>query len=141
MTRRYIIRTIDEDWIDCFDEPSRIDDKHAAWEEAKRRVVEYPELWTVVINRHNGSILWKSDPDIPPRYEVVSTPRARFDARASDDDVAVDTLSSHKEKDDAWTAFYDAVAANPVAIVLMRHAIALTIVAHSDNYNHLRPTG
>ena len=38
MAPRYIIRTIDEDWIDLFDPPSRIDDKRTAWDEAKRRV-------------------------------------------------------------------------------------------------------
>ena len=44
MAPRYVIRTIDEDWIDLFDPPSRIDDKRSAWQEAKRRVRASPRM-------------------------------------------------------------------------------------------------
>ena len=44
MAPRYVIRTIDEDWIDVFDPPSRIDDRRSAWEEARRRVRVHPGL-------------------------------------------------------------------------------------------------
>ena len=75
MTTRYVIRTIDEDWIDLADEPVRIDDRHAAWAEAKRRVAADPDLKTVVLNRDTGAILWQSDPNILPRYQVVTANR------------------------------------------------------------------
>ena len=57
MTTRYVIRTVDEDWIDLADEPVRIDDRHAAWAEAKRRVATDPDLKTVVLNRDTGALL------------------------------------------------------------------------------------
>ena len=76
MAPRYVIRTIDEDWIDLFDPPSRIDDKRAAWDEAKRRVREHPELKTVVLDRRTGATLWQSDPDIPA---PLRGPRGRRD--------------------------------------------------------------
>ena len=78
MAPRYVIRTIDEDWIDLFDPPSRIDDKRTAWEEARQRVRAHPECKTVVIDRYTGVVLWRSDPDIAPRYEVVAVDATVF---------------------------------------------------------------
>ena len=53
----------------------------------------------------------------------------------------VAVLSEHKEKDDAWTAFYDAVAASTEDLVFIfdisgsqRH-----VVANSDDFGHLKP--
>ena len=110
MTTRYVIRTVDEDWIDEIDtDPSRIYDKGVAWEEAKRRVAAHPELLTVVIDRDTGRILWQSDPDIPEHYQLIAIDRSLFDPR---DPNAIDAhaiLSSHKFRDDALTAFYDAI--------------------------------
>ena len=74
MAPRYVIRTIDEDWIDLFDPPSRIDDKRTAWDEAKRRVRVHPDCKTVIIDRYTGVTLWQSDPDIPPRYPLCQHP-------------------------------------------------------------------
>ena len=62
MAVRYVIRTVDEDWIDLADEPLRIDDRRAAWAEAQRRVATDPDLKTVVLGRDTGAILWQSDP-------------------------------------------------------------------------------
>ena len=84
MAPRYVIRTIDEDWIDLFDPPSRIDDKRTAWDEAKRRVRVHPDCKTVVIDRYTGVTLWQSDPDIPPRYEVVAVDATVFHALETD---------------------------------------------------------
>ena len=84
MAPRYIIRTIDEDWIDLFDPPSRIDGKRPAWDEARRRVRVHPECKTDVIDRYTGAILWQSDPDIPPRYEVVAVDATVFHALETD---------------------------------------------------------
>ena len=91
---RYVIRTVDEDWIDLFDPPARIDARRPAWEEAQRRVRNHPECTTVVLDRRTGATLWESDPELPRRY-VVS--------------AVGDVLSAHKKKDDAWTAFYRAI--------------------------------
>ena len=133
MAPRYVIRTIDEDWIDLFDPPSRIDDKRSAWQEAKRRVRAHPECKTVVIDRHTGVILWKSDPDIAPRYEVVAVDATVFSALETDLPLPVDVLSSHKEKDDAWTAFYEAIEEPSGDIIVLRDTTpAHTIVASSD---------
>ena len=133
MAPRYVIRTIDEDWIDLFDPPSRIDDRRSAWEEAKRRVRVNPDCKTVVIDRHTGVILWRSDPDIPPQYEVVAVDATVFYALETDLPLPVDLLSSHKEKDDAWTAFYEAVKEPSEDIILLRDTTsAQTIVASSD---------
>ncbi len=107
MATRYVLRTVDEDWIDLAGEPVRIDDRRAAWAEAKRRVAADPDLKTVVLNRDTGALLWQSDPDIPPRYQVVTASPAFID----DAGLPVKVLSEHKDKDGAWTAFYDAVAA------------------------------
>ena len=84
MAPRYVIRTVDEDWIDLADPPSRIEEKRDAWEEAKRRVREHPELTTVVLDRRTGATLWRSDPDIPPRYEVVAVDATVFYALETD---------------------------------------------------------
>ena len=133
MAPRYVIRTIDEDWIDLFDPPSRIDDKRSAWQEAKRRVRAHPECKTVVIDRHTGVILWKSDPDIAPRYEVAAVDATVFHALETDLPLPVDVLSSHKEKDDAWTAFYEAIEEPSGDIIVLRDTTpAHTIVASSD---------
>ena len=134
MAPRYVIRTIDEDWIDLFDPPSRIDDKRAAWDEARRRVHEHPELKTVVLDRRTGATLWQSDPDIPARYEVLAVDAAVFYALETDLPLPGDVLSAHKEKDDAWTAFYEAVK-EPVGddiIVLCDATHVQSILASSD---------
>ena len=134
MAPRYVIRTIDEDWIDLFDAPSRIDEKRAAWDEAKRRVREHPELKTVVLDRYTGATLWQSDPDIPARYEVLAVDDTVFYALETNM-LPGDVLSAHKEKDDAWTAFYEAVKA-PVGndIIVLRDTIpGQTVLASSDD--------
>ena len=133
MAPRYVIRTIDEDWIDLFDPPSRIDDRRSAWQEAKRRVRVHPECKTVVIDRHTGVILWQSDPDIAPRYEVVAVDATVFHALKTDAPLPADVLSSHKEKDDAWTAFYEAIEEPSEDIIVLRDTTsAQTVVASSD---------
>ena len=106
MAPRYVIRTVDEDWIDLFDAPARIDDERAALEEAKRRADAHPECTTRIIDRHTGVTLWRSDPDIAPRYEVVAVDATVLYALETDLPLPGDVLSSHKEKDDAWTAFH-----------------------------------
>ena len=133
MAPRYVIRTIDEDWIDLFDPPSRIEDKRTAWDEARQRVRAHPECKTVVIDRYTGVVLWRSDPDIAPRYEVVAVDATVFYALETDLPLPVDVLSSHKEKDDAWTAFYEAVNEPSDDIIVLRDTTpAQTIVASSD---------
>ena len=101
MAPRYVIRTVDEDWIDLFDAPAHIDEKPAAWDEAKRRVRAHPELKTVVLDRRTGATLWRSDPDLPPRFEVVAVNDTVFYALQTDLPLPGDVLSSHKAKDDA----------------------------------------
>ena len=101
MAIRYVIRTVDEDWIDLVDEPVRIDDRRAAWAEVRRRIAADPDLKTVVINRDNGAILWQSDPDVPPRYRVATADRTYVYA-IDDVDFPIEVLSEHKEKDDAF---------------------------------------
>ncbi len=134
MAPRYVIRTIDEDWIDLFDPPARIDDKRAAWDEARRRVREHPELKTVVLDRHTGATLWQSDPDIPARYEVLAVDATVFYALETDLPLPGDVLSAHKERDDAWTAFYEAIK-KPVGndIIVLRATMPVqTVLASSD---------
>ena len=140
MAIRYVIRTVDEDWIDLVDEPVRIDDRHAAWAEAKRRVAADPDLKTVVLNRDTGAILWQSDPEVPPRYRVATADRTYVYA-IDDVDFPIEVLSEHKEKDDAWTAFYDAVAASADALVFIFDTSEdqRRIVANSDDFDHLKP--
>ena len=137
MTTRYIIRTVDEDWIDLAGEPVRIDDRRAAWAEAKRRVAADPDLKTVVLNRDTGAVLWQSDPDIPPRYQVVTADPAFAD----DAGFPVKVLSEHKEKDDAWTAFQDAVAspADDLVLIFDISGSGRRVVANSDDFDHLKP--
>ena len=133
MAPRYVIRTIDEDWIDLFDPPSRIDDKRSAWDEAKRRVRVHPDCKTVIIDRYTGVTLWQSDPDIPTRYEVVAANRTYVYA-IDDRNFPVDVLSSHKEKDDAWTAFYAAIEEPSDDIILLRDTTPKqTVIASSDD--------
>ncbi len=115
-------------------QPPRIDEKRAAWDEALRRVREHPELKTVVIDRHTGATLWQSDPDIPLRYEVLAVDATVFYALATELSVSGDMLSAHKDKDDAWTAFYEAVK-EPVGndIIVLRDTIpAESVIASSD---------
>ena len=140
MTTRYVIRTIDEDWIDFAEEPVRIDGRRAAWAEAKRRVAADPDLKTVVLNRDTGAILWQSDPDIPPRYQVVTANRTFIHA-IGDIGFPVAVLSEHKEKDDAWTTFHDAVAASTEDLVFIFDISGLQrrVVASSDDFDHLKP--
>lgn len=133
MAPRYVIRTIDEDWIDLFDPPSRIDEKRAAWDEARRRVREHPGLKTVVLDRHTGATLWQSDPDVPARYEVVAVDETVFYALETDI-LPGDVLSAHKERDDGWTAFYEAVKERVGNdIIVLRDTIpGQTVLASSD---------
>ena len=140
MAVRYVIRTVDEDWIDLVDEPARIDDRRAAWAEAKRRVAADPDLKTVVFNRDSGAILWQSDPVAPQRFQVATADRTVVYA-IDDVDFPVEMLSEHKEKDDAWTAFYDAVARSGDALVFIFDIAGpqRCIVANSDDFDHLRP--
>ena len=135
MAPRYVIRTVDEDWIDLFDAPARIRDKRAAWDEAKRRVRAHPECTTLVIDRRTGAILWRSEPDIAPRYEVVAVNDTVFYALETDLALPGDVLSSHKAKDDAWTAFHAAIE-EPVGddIIVLRDTLpGETILASSDD--------
>ena len=140
MAIRYVIRTVDEDWIDLADEPVRIDDRRAAWAEVRRRVAADPDLKTVVFNRDTGALLWQSDPDVPPRYQVATADRT-FVYAIDDTDFPVEFLSEHKEKDDAWTAFYDAVAASADELVFIfdMSGSQRRIVANSDDFDHLKP--
>ncbi|MXY39506.1 MAG: hypothetical protein F4Y62_06895 [Rhodospirillaceae bacterium] len=140
MTVRYVIRTVDEDWIDLVDEPVRIDDRRAAWAEAQRRVATDPDLKTVVLDRDTGAILWQSDPAIPPRYRVATADRTVVYA-IDDVDFPIEILSEHKEQDDAWTAFYNAVAASADELVFIFDISAAErrIVATSDDFDHLKP--
>ena len=135
MAPRYVIRTVDEDWIDLFDAPAHIDEKPAAWDEAKRRVRAHPECTTRVIDRHTGVTLWRSDPDLPPRFEVVAVNDTVFYALETDLPLPGDVLSSHKDKDDAWTAFHAAIE-EPVGddIIVLRDTLAgEAILASSDD--------
>ena len=114
--------------------PARIKEKRAAWNEAKRRVREYPELKTVVLDRRTGATLWQSDPDLPLRFEVVAIDETVFYALETDLPLPGDVLSAHKEKDDAWTAFYEAIedAVGNDIIVLRDTVGGETILASSD---------
>ena len=134
MAPRYVVRTVDEDWIDLFDPPSRIDDKRNAWEEAKHRVRAHPECTTLVIDRRTGVTLWRSEPDIAPRYQVLAVDATVFYALDTDLPLPGDVLSVHKMKDDAWTAFYEAIedpAGNDI-IVLCDATHVQSILASSD---------
>ena len=134
MAPRYVVRTVDEDWIDLLDAPSRIEEKRPAWDEAKRRVREHPELKTVVLDRHTGATLWQSEPDIAPRFQVLAVDETVFYALETDLPLPGDVLSSHKEKDDAWTAFYAAIeerVGNDI-IVLCDATHVQSILAASD---------
>ena len=135
MAPRYVVRTVDEDWIDLFDAPSRLDAKRAAWEEAKRRVREHPACTTVVIDRRTGVTLWRSDPDVAPRYQVLAVDATVFYALETDLPLPGDVLSSHKAKDDAWTAFYAAIeerVGNDI-VVLCDATHVQSILASSDD--------
>ena len=134
MAPRYVIRTVDEDWIDLFDPPSRIEEKRAAWVEAKRRVRAHPELKTVVLDRRTGATLWQSDPDIAPRYQVLAVNDTVFYALDTALSLAGHVLSAHKDKDDAWTAFYEATkeAVGDDIIVLRDTIPRESILASSD---------
>ncbi len=143
MSDRFVIRTVDEDWIDEIDtDPSRIDDKRAAWEEARRRVAAYPELLTVVICRGTGRILWRSDSDIPAYFEVISAERIAFDYRRPLAHDAKAILSSHKFRDDALTAFHDAVK-DPRHVFLVvrdtRPGLDNRVIASSDDFSRATP--
>ena len=143
MTDRFVIRTVDEDWIDEIDaDPFRIDDKRAAWEEARRRVAAFPELRTVVICRDTGRILWQSDPDIPAYFELVSADRSAFDPRAPENHCAGAVLSAHKFRDDALTAFYDAIEdpdRNCLIVRDTRPAAGNRVIASSEDFCRAAP--
>ena len=131
----YVIRTVDEDWIDLFDPPSRIDARRPAWEEAKRRVRAHPECTTVVLDKRTGAVLWESDPDILRRYVVSAVGDTVFYAPDMDLSAVGDVLSAHKKKDDAWTAFYKAIETPRDDIVMLLDTGSLpepTVIASSD---------
>ena len=134
MATRYVVRTVDEDWIDLFDAPACIEKKRPAWDEAKRRVREHPGLKTVVLDRHTGATLWQSEPDIAPRYQVLAVDETVFYALDTDLSLTSDVLSVHKEKDDAWTAFYEAIEERVGNdIIVLRDTIpGETVLASSD---------
>ena len=135
MAPRYVIRTVDEDWIDLFDAPAHVDDERPALEEAKRRVGAHPECTTRIIDRYTGVTLWRSDPGLPPRFEVVAVNDTVFYALETDLPLPGDVLSSHKDKDDAWTAFHAAIE-EPVGddVIVLRDILAgETILASSDD--------
>ena len=71
---------------------------------------------------------------MPPRYRVVTS-------AVGNADFPFEVLSEHKEKDDAWTAFYDAVMASPDTRVFIFDISRSErcIVANSDDFDHLRP--
>ena len=135
MAPRYVIRTVDEDWIDLFDAPAHVDDERAALEEAKRRAGAHPECTTRIIDRRTGVTLWRSDPDLPPRFEVVAVNDTVFYALQTDLALPGGVLSSHKEKDDAWTAFYAAIGEpeGDDVIVLRDTLPGETVLASSDD--------
>ena len=58
-----------------------------------------------------------------------------------DVDFPVAVLSEHKGKDDAWTAFYDAVAASTGDLVFIFDVSGSQrrVVANSDDFDHLKP--
>ena len=136
---RYVVRTIDEDWIDLFDPPSRIDAKPLAWEEAQRRMRNHPEYTTVVIDRFSGATLWQSDPDIPRRYQVVAVGDTVFYALDRDLSAVGEVLSAHKIKDDALTAFYAAAAQPSRDIVVLLDTATrpdATVLATSEEHGY-----
>ena len=94
----------------------------------------------MVLDRDSGAILWQSDPAIPPRYRVATADRT-FVYAIDDIDFPVEVLSEHKEMDDAWTAFYEAVAASADELVFIFDISRdqRRIVANSDDFDHLRP--
>ena len=142
MTTRYVIRTVDRDWIDELDGPIRIDNCTEAWHEAKRRVAAYPETMTVAIDRDTGGILWQSDPDIPAHFELVAADRAGFDPRDPEAHRAHSILSSHKFRDDALTAFYDAIEEPRDDVLIVRDTtpgIHRRVISTSDDFTRLVP--
>lgn len=136
---RYVVRTVDEDWIDPFDPPSRIDARRPAWEEAQRRVRAHPECTTVVLDRHTGATLWQSDPDIPRRYVVAVVSDTVHHALDMDLSAVGEVLSAHKKKDDALTAFYEAAAQPSRDIVVLLDTGAspgATVLATSEEHGY-----
>ena len=68
------------------------------------------------------------------RYEVLAVDETVFYALETDLPLPGDVLSAHKEKDDAWTAFYEAIK-NPVGddIIVLRDTVPTeTVIASSD---------
>ena len=140
MIDRYVIRTVDEEGFAPHEYTSVIDGKPAAWTEAKRRVAEYPDHKTIVMDRANAIVLWESVPTAPDIYEIVTVDRTQFNVLDPDEDLPVDFISSHWDKDDAWTAFYATVREDPEDIVLLRLAVLPErIIANSDDFEHIRP--
>ena len=132
----YIVRTVDEDWIDLLDPPSRIDDKRDAWREAQRRIRDCADCKTLVIDRRTGAVLWQSEPDIPPRYEVVTVDRGLFQTAQGEASRAAKVLSTHREKDAALTAFQDALGQPPSEIVILRDIAAPRVIHRtSDDFS------
>ena len=132
---RYVVRTVDEDWIDPFDPPSRIDARRPAWDEANRSVRAHPECTTVVLDRRTGATLWESDPDIPRRYTVTAVSDNVYYALDMDLSAVGQVLSAHKKKDDAWTAFYKAIEQPSDDIVVLLDTGTrpeATVIASSD---------
>ena len=81
-----------------------------------------------------GATLWRSDPNIPPRYLVLAVNDTVFYALDTALSLAGDVLSAHKEKDDAWTAFHEAIpeAVGDNIVVLLDTLHGETVVASSD---------
>ena len=79
-------------------------------------------------------------PIVPSRPANPTTPRPIVYA-IDDVDFPVAVLSEHKEKDDAWTAFYDAVAASTEDLVFIYDVSGSQrrVVANSDDFDHLKP--
>ena len=95
----------------------------------------HPECTTLVIDRRTGTILWRSEPDIAPRYEVLAVDPTVFYALETDRSLVGDVLSTHKVKDDAWTAFHAAIeesVGNDI-IVLRDTTPSHAILASSDD--------
>ena len=72
MAPRYVIRTVDEDWIDLFDAPAHVDDERAAWKRPSAAPAPTPSAPPASSTATPASTLWRSDPDLPPRFEVVA---------------------------------------------------------------------
>ena len=129
----YIVRTVDEDWIDLLYPPSRIDDKRGAWREAQRRVRDCADCKTLVIDRRTGAVLWQSEPEILPRYEVVTVDRGLFQTAQGEASRTAKVLSTHRERDAALTAFQDTLGQTSSEIVILRDITAPHVIHRTSD--------